>query len=128
MEKIVLIVDDNDTLRYMLRQMLEIVNLCVIEAKNGYAALALSNDLHPDLIVCDINMPEMNGFEVLQTLRQGSYTEDIPVIMISSHLGNQYQEVALELGANAYLAKPFTFKALLTVVAKQFNWKSVELV
>jgi CheY-like chemotaxis protein len=126
MERTILIVDDNVLLRQLLSEILKTANFYVIEAENGCVALKLSEDLQPDLIVCDINIPNINGFEFLNALRRNYYTASIPVVILSDNSNDQYQKLSLKLGANAYLVKPVTSEKLLTVIAEQFSLKSTE--
>jgi CheY-like chemotaxis protein len=127
MEKLVLIVDDDQTFRELLRALLEIANFCVIDAKSGYAALKLATYLRPNLIISDVDMPEMNGFETLKALRQNPETEDIPIILLSGNSEQHHQRLAFEAGASAYLVKPVDSEVLLTAIAKQLRLESVEL-
>jgi CheY-like chemotaxis protein len=127
MEKLILIVDDDRTFRSLLRDLLEVQNFCVIEAKDGRTALKLAANLNPHLIICDIDMPVMSGLEVLKLLRQDLNMKSIPVIMLTDNSVQRYQTLAFELGADAYLIKSAFSKSFLTVVSEQLNLKRVEL-
>jgi CheY-like chemotaxis protein len=121
MEKSILIVEDCAIFRRLVSKILKKANFCVLEAENACAALNLLSVLHPDLIVCDIDMPAINGFEVLKALRQKPGIEGTPVIIFSGESDEKYQRLAFKLGANAYLVKPVTSDVLLTAIAEQFG-------
>ncbi|RMH27012.1 MAG: response regulator, partial [Candidatus Hydrogenedentota bacterium] len=85
-------------------------------ATNGYDALALAEDERPDLIILDIMMPEMSGFEVLQALRQNEATERIPVIMLTGLSDREKIRDALSSGIDYYIVKPFELNDLVSKV------------
>ena len=105
--EIILLVDDNPTNLQVLRQTLKDINCKILIAKNGETALAIALEDHPDLILLDIMMPGIDGFEVCRRLKSDPSTDDIPVIFLSS-LGDTEDKVrGLQLGAVDYVAKPF---------------------
>lgn len=112
--KTVLIIDDSPTFRTMVSFALKkIANFeNEIQAADGLEALdALAkNDVH--LMICDVNMPNMNGLEFLKTVRSDEKYKRIPVIMLTTEGKDEDQERAMKLGANAYLNKPFKPNAL----------------
>lgn len=83
----VLIVDDESSLRFLLRMSFEAAGYDVTEAHHGAAALALAETLHPDLVVTDFMMPVMDGGELVEHLRAGSATQTIPIILVTSTVG-----------------------------------------
>ena len=104
---IILLVDDNPTNLQVLRHTLQSINCKILIAKNGETALTIAMEDHPDLILLDIMMPGIDGFEVCRRLKSDPITEDIPVIFLSS-LGNTEDKVkGLQLGAVDYVSKPF---------------------
>ncbi|MBT8369128.1 MAG: SpoIIE family protein phosphatase [Deltaproteobacteria bacterium] len=105
--EIILLVDDNPTNLQVLRQTLKSINCKMLIAKNGESALAIALEDHPDLILLDIMMPGIDGFEVCHRLKSDPSTEDIPVIFLSA-LGDTEDKVrGLQLGAVDYVSKPF---------------------
>jgi DNA-binding response OmpR family regulator len=107
----ILIVDDEARIRDFIRMNLELEHYRVIEAGDGIQALEQLRENLPDLIVLDVMMPEMNGFEALQAIREVS---TIPVIMLTVRQSEQDKIHGLDLGADDYLAKPFSPRELLS--------------
>jgi serine phosphatase RsbU (regulator of sigma subunit) len=102
-----LLVDDNPTNLQVLRQTLQDIDCKMLIAKNGERALSIAVEDHPDLILLDIMMPGIDGFEVCRWLKSDAATEDIPVIFLSA-LGDTEDKVkGLQLGAVDYVSKPF---------------------
>lgn len=107
----ILIVDDEARIRDFVRMNLELEHYRVIEASDGIQALEQLRENLPDLIVLDVMMPEMDGFETLRAIREVS---TIPVIMLTVRQGEQDKIHGLDLGADDYLAKPFSPRELLS--------------
>ena len=107
----ILIVDDESRIRDFVRMNLELEHYRVIEAGDGFQALEQLRENLPDLIVLDVMMPEMDGFEALQAIREVS---TIPVIMLTVRQSEQDRIHGLDLGADDYLAKPFSPRELLS--------------
>lgn len=107
----ILIVDDEARIRDVVRMNLEMEHYRVLEAANGIEALEQLRDYLPDLIVLDVQMPEMNGFETLRHIREVS---TVPVIMLTVMQTEQDKIHGLDLGADDYLAKPFSPRELLS--------------
>jgi DNA-binding response OmpR family regulator len=107
----ILIVDDEVRIRDFVRMNLELEHYRVIEAGDGIQALDQLRENLPDLIVLDVMMPEMDGFEALRAIREVS---TIPVIMLTVRQGEQDKIHGLDLGADDYLAKPFSPRELLS--------------
>ncbi len=109
--KKVLIVDDSDFMRMMLKNMLSQSGHTIVEADNGKNALKVLEKENPDVCILDINMPEMNGLDVLR--RVVSNYKDIRVIMLSALCMESIVKEALEIGANAFVAKPFQADSII---------------
>ncbi len=109
----VLIVDDSLTVRRASQRLLERHGYAVALARDGVEALAYVRNTQPALILLDIEMPRMDGFELLATLRDDERWRDIPVVMITSRMADRHRQRALQLGANAYLGKPYREETLL---------------
>jgi DNA-binding response OmpR family regulator len=107
----ILIVDDEPRIRDFVRMNLEMEHYRVLEASNGLEALEQLREFLPDLIVLDVMMPEMDGFETLKAIRDVS---TVPVIMLTVRQNEQDKIHGLDLGADDYLAKPFSPRELLS--------------
>ena len=106
----ILLVDDEPQLRRTLRSSLAAAGYGVREAANGEAALAALREEMPDLLIVDINMPGMSGFEVCREIRE---TSDVPIIMLSVRNSERDKVRALDAGADDYVVKPFGTQELL---------------
>lgn len=116
----VLVVDDNAAIRMIVSDFLTLnyEHLRVREAIDGVEGMALINEELPDLILLDAEMPNMNGYEVMQQLKANQLTENIPVIAISSGASNNPIVTGLRAMSDASLPKPFTPDELIHVVNK----------
>ena len=114
----ILLIDDSVTVRHNLALMLQKVGYQVWQAKDGTEAVAQAL-LHPtiNLIISDVEMPGMNGFKFLSHRLQDSVLQQIPVIMLTSRSSDKYRQIAQELGANAYLTKPYIDGEVLNAIA-----------
>ena len=104
----IMIVDDEFDIRLVLTMTLEDSGYEVDQAVNGSEALANVRSINPDLVLLDINMPEMDGFQVLEQLKAFRDTADIPVLMISARSRPRDREDALFMGAVDYITKPWS--------------------
>jgi DNA-binding response OmpR family regulator len=110
----ILVVDDDLELQRLIAFALRQAGYLVLEAGDGPAALATFENERPDLVLLDVNLPRMNGFEVLRRLRAGG--AKTPVMMLTVRAGEEDQVRGLDLGADDYLAKPFSPRTLLARV------------
>ncbi|MFQ5437015.1 MAG: response regulator transcription factor, partial [Anaerolineae bacterium] len=118
----ILIVDDESRMRRFIRMNLELEGYQVIEAENGIRALDQVRQHNPDLIVMDVMMPEMDGFETLKLLREISTT---PVILLTVKSDEDDKIHGLSLGADDYVTKPFSPRELSTrinAVLRRADW------
>lgn len=115
MIKLLVIEDDND-LRDNIRDYLEAENYEVLESADGLEGLHKAKEFSPDLIICDIMMPKLDGYKVLSSLRQNDETSLIPFIFLTSKVERSEQREGMELGADDYLTKPFTRDELLRAI------------
>lgn len=113
-EKTVMVVDDSVTVRKVTSRFLEREGFRVITAKDGVEALQLLQDHIPDVMLLDIEMPRMDGFEVAKNIRTSSRLKALPIIMITSRTGEKHRERAFSLGVNKYMGKPYQEDLLLT--------------
>jgi DNA-binding response OmpR family regulator len=116
MRKTILAVDNEEAMLRLLEEMLVPADFHVHKATSGHDALKLARKLQPDLILLDILMPEMNGYEVLEALKQDDRTAMIPVIMLSGLGDDQAKIKSAELYSESYLTKPFTAGDLLAKI------------
>ncbi|MDK9717196.1 MAG: response regulator [Trichlorobacter sp.] len=115
----ILIVDDSAAMRSLLVSTLETLgNLAIVQAPNGFEALRMLPREQVDLILTDINMPDINGLELLSFIRNNPIYKDVPVVVISTEGSRKDIEKGLSLGANEYLVKPFQPEQLLEIVKR----------
>ncbi|SDK57528.1 Hpt domain-containing protein [Microbulbifer yueqingensis] len=112
----VMVVDDSVTVRKVTTRFLEREGYLVNTAKDGQDAVIQLQDIRPDVILLDIEMPRMDGFEVARHIRGNSRLRDIPIIMITSRTGQKHRDHALSLGVNHYLGKPYQEEVLLEAI------------
>ncbi len=103
----VMVVDDSITVRKVTSRLLKRHNMEVITAKDGVDAVAQMRDMRPDVMLLDIEMPRMDGYEVARHMRSSDELKDIPIIMITSRSGEKHRNLALSLGVSRYLGKPY---------------------
>ncbi|MBW4595983.1 MAG: hybrid sensor histidine kinase/response regulator [Brasilonema angustatum HA4187-MV1] len=116
-KKTILVVDDSITVRQTVALTLEKADYQVLQAKDGYEAierLQVHTDIH--LVLCDIEMPRMNGFEFLKDRQQDPNLANIPVVMLTSRSSEKHRQLAFKLGANAYIIKPYLEHILLSTL------------
>ncbi|HEY9657900.1 MAG TPA: response regulator, partial [Allocoleopsis sp.] len=117
--KAILVVDVSLTLRQSVMRLLERAGHRVIPAEDGLEALVqLQQHTNIHLIICDLEMPRLNGFEFLSQFRQHTHGATIPVIILTSRTNAKHRQIATELGASAYLTKPFDPHQLITTVER----------
>ena len=106
-EKIVMVVDDSITIRKVTERMLSRHNMKVVTAKDGIDAIAQLQEMKPDVMLLDIEMPRMDGYEVATHIRNDERLKDLPIIMITSRSGSKHKDKAMAIGVNKYLGKPY---------------------
>ncbi len=116
----VLIVDDSLSVRKYVSAFLASKELKVYTASNGAEALKMLDDIPVDLIITDLEMPVMHGYELIARLKGYDRLKDIPVVVLTSRSTEKHKEKALEIGAAGYLVKPFEEESLMNVVEKVF--------
>ena len=112
----VLVVDDSVTMRKATGRLLERQGYKVLSARDGVEAMQLLQELTPDLMLLDVEMPRMDGFEVTRQVRASERLRALPIVMITSRSGDKHRNKALELGVDHYLGKPYQEEHLLAVV------------
>ena len=111
--RLIMIVDDSVTVRKVTSRLLERQGYDVVTAKDGVDAIEQLETIKPDLMLLDIEMPRMDGFEVTNLVRHHEIHRHLPIIMITSRTGEKHRERALSLGVNQYMGKPFQEETLL---------------
>ena len=119
---LVLVVDDSVTVRKVTSRLLERNGMNVITAKDGVDAMSVLEHHTPDLMLLDIEMPRMDGFEVATRVRNDPRLKDLPIIMITSRTGQKHQNRAMAIGVNDYLGKPYQESVLLERIAYWSNF------
>ncbi|MBB4864283.1 chemosensory pili system protein ChpA (sensor histidine kinase/response regulator) [Pseudomonas nitritireducens] len=110
---LVMVVDDSVTVRKVTSRLLERNGMNVLTAKDGVDAIAQLQEHKPDIMLLDIEMPRMDGFEVATLVRHDEQLKDLPIIMITSRTGEKHRDRALAIGVNQYLGKPYQESELL---------------
>lgn len=129
LNKIILIVDDSITVRQTLALTLQQAGYQVIQAKDGWEAIEqLRYQQNIQLVICDIEMPRMNGFEFLKHRQQDSMLMTIPVVMLTSRSASKHRLIALELGANDYITKPYLEHQLLATILDAMEKKNLDVI
>lgn len=119
----ILVVDDNQDNIDLITDILSTLDYDLHTAMDGETALTLASNHHPDLIVLDVNMPGMSGFDVVEKLKQDEYTQSIPVIMLTALSDVENRVHAMTLGAEDYLTKPFSPRELIARVQRRLQSK-----
>ncbi|MEZ4781354.1 MAG: response regulator [Flavobacteriaceae bacterium] len=114
--KTILLIEDDTVLRENTAELLELSNYKVISASNGKIGLEKAKQILPDIIVCDIMMPELDGYGVLQALSKNRDTKHIPFIFLSAKTEHQDIRKGMNLGADDYITKPFTEDDLVSAI------------
>lgn len=115
---LVMVVDDSVTVRKVTSRLLERNGMNVVTAKDGVDAIAQLQEHKPDIMLLDIEMPRMDGFEVATLVRHDERLKDLPIIMITSRTGEKHRERAMSIGVNQYLGKPYQESLLLETIAQ----------
>ncbi|HEY9099187.1 MAG TPA: Hpt domain-containing protein [Thiobacillus sp.] len=122
----VLVVDDSLTVRKITTRLLTREGFRVDSAKDGVDALEKMNDLIPDVVLLDVEMPRMDGFELARVMRSDARLKSVPIIMITSRTADKHRNHAMEIGVNVYLGKPYQEQQLLDNIAEQLEKSAVE--
>ena len=111
-----LIVEDNEMNRTMLVRRLRRLGFEIVEAENGWEAVAAVHRHHPDLVLMDMNLPDLDGWTATRTLKADLSTAATPVIALTAHAMSADREHALAAGCNDYVSKPVDLPRLLAVI------------
>lgn len=119
--KKILVIEDEPSVRANILELLEAEDFEAVGAENGFMGAMWAQEYLPDLIICDVMMPEVDGYEVLSALRQVPTTAAIPFIFLTAMVDKADIRQGMDLGADDYLTKPFTRAELLGAIASRFN-------
>ena len=114
----ILVVEDEPEIRILVKTILEKAGYSVVEAEDGEAALRLVNEEEPDLVLLDVMIPCIEGWEVCRRIRENEATRRIPIIMVTVRTTDEDIQRSVECGANAHINKPFDQKELLDTIKK----------
>ncbi len=117
-EPVVMVVDDSITVRKVTERLLKRNNMKCVTAKDGVDAITVLDEVIPDVMLLDIEMPRMDGFELATHIRNSEQLKQIPIIMITSRTGDKHRQRAMEIGVNDYMGKPYTEVDLLANIEK----------
>lgn len=120
-QPVILVVDDISTNNILMKNLLRVRNYEVLLAQSGIEALRIAEERKPDVILLDIMMPVMDGYEVLARLRSNEATKDIKVVMVSALGGKIDIKNAMDLGADGYITKPVVVQKLYDLLDKFTN-------
>jgi chemosensory pili system protein ChpA (sensor histidine kinase/response regulator) len=112
-----MVVDDSLTVRRVTQRLLSREGYKVLLAKDGVDALEQLQTVQPDVMLVDIEMPRMDGFDLTRNVRSDARTRHIPIIMITSRTASKHRNLAMELGVNEYLGKPYQDEELLRLLS-----------
>lgn len=116
--RIILIVEDDNDIRENIRIYLDSIGFSCMEALDGAEAIELTKREHPDLILLDIMLPRINGYQVCKILKEDQKYKSIPIIMLSAKVEREDKEWGAKMGVDAYMTKPFDFDQLEKTINK----------
>ncbi|MCH2547553.1 MAG: response regulator [Alphaproteobacteria bacterium] len=125
----ILIVEDNDLNLKLFRDLLEAHGYQTFETKDGNEALSIARNVRPDLILMDIQLPEISGLDITKRLKADSEVNHIPVIAVTAFAMKDDEEMILNAGCEAYMSKPISIPIFISTVKKFLNeneWGNVE--
>ena len=114
----ILVVDDSEDMRDLIQRLLERAGYRVVLAADGQASLTQAKLHHPDLILMDLSLPDMDGWEAVGHLRKMPEFRSIPIIAVTAHVSPREAERAMAAGCTAHIGKPFDTRVLLGEVAR----------
>ena len=117
----ILVVDDEMDLVSVLRMGLEIQGFEVIEAMDGEEGLRRARQDHPDLVVLDLMLPKLDGYKVCRALKFDERFRNLPIIILSARSGDQDKKLALDMGADLFMTKPYEISELVTKIRQKLE-------
>ena len=122
-----LVVDDSITVRRVMERFLGRNGIRVVTARDGIDAISVMQDAKPQIILLDIEMPNMDGYEFAKHVRNDERVSDVPIIMITSRVGDKHRARAIEIGVNDYLGKPYQDEQLLDAIRRLLDEQGITL-
>ncbi len=117
----ILVIEDEEFIRDNLIELLEIEGFQAIGAENGFVGVQLAKESQPDLILCDVMMPELDGYGVLSALREDSATAGIPFMFLTASADRNNLQKIREMGMNDYILKPFNIDKFLAAITNRLD-------
>lgn len=121
MKRKILIVEDNELNLKLFRDLLEAHGYETFETKDGHEALAMARNIRPDLILMDIQLPEISGLDITKRLKADEEVRHIPVIAVTAFAMKDDEEMILNAGCEAYMSKPISIPVFISTVQKFLN-------
>ncbi|HNS32080.1 MAG TPA: response regulator [bacterium] len=121
MKKKVLVIEDNEQNLYLTTFLLEKNGFAVVSAKNGHEGILAANEIRPDMILLDIQLPQIDGYTVARRLRKNRELDNVPVVAVTSYAMVGDRERALESGCSGYIEKPINPDTFISEVKKYFK-------
>ncbi|MEX2123570.1 MAG: Hpt domain-containing protein [Woeseia sp.] len=122
-----MVVDDSITVRRVMERFLQRNGMRVVTAKDGLDAISALSENKPDIILLDIEMPRMDGYEFATHVRNDERVSDVPIVMITSRVGDKHRARAIEIGVNDYLGKPYQDSQLLDAIQRLLQERGISL-
>ena len=122
-----LVVDDSITVRRVMERFLGRNGMRVVTARDGIDAISVLQEAKPHIILLDIEMPNMDGYEFAKHVRNDERVSDVPIIMITSRVGDKHRARAIEIGVNDYLGKPYQDEQLLNAIRRLLDEQGITL-
>jgi len=114
--KTILCVDDSKTIRVLVKKTLEPLGYAILEGENGLQGVSLAQEHKPDLIIMDVNMPEMDGLEAVRKIKEDANCSKIPVVFLTTESNPEKKEKGKSLGVSGWMIKPFEDEQLIKIV------------
>ena len=121
----ILIIEDEPQIRENIQEILDLEGFATITAEDGWQGLQMAEQHQPDIIICDLMMPRLDGYEVIKALRQKPVTAEIPFIFLTAKAEHRDLRQGMELGADDYLTKPFEAHELLQAISTQLKKRQI---
>jgi CRP/FNR family transcriptional regulator, polysaccharide utilization system transcription regulator len=123
--KTILVIEDNEMMADDIASILELAEFKALTAFDGRTGVAMTRQHNPDLVLCDIMMPGLDGYSVLQILSSDQKTAEIPFVFLTAKASHSDHETGLKLGANDYIIKPFDEVYLLDVIRARLKNRNI---
>lgn len=114
----VLAIDDSRTMRGLVQRVIEEAGFACICAQDGIHGVARFKEEHPDVVITDINMPNMDGFGVISSIRNGATNRNVPILVLTTENADHLKELARSAGATGWIVKPFEEATILSIIRR----------